>query len=176
MGRRAPNTALRRCSWRPRPTANSQPMPGLTPWYTPSRARAAHGQTAAQLTPKAPPTSRTSGGVPEEGACPLLHVSDHEFGAAASKGLARVCESVFPRSPRPCPQARSDAPKAPPTSRTSGGVPEEGACPLLPISRVAVGVGRGVAALQVDLVAPLLRGQEELRVGVQAAALVRVQL
>src|SRR5262249_37011705 len=30
-------------------TANSHPIPGLTPWYTPSRASVAQGQTAVQL-------------------------------------------------------------------------------------------------------------------------------
>jgi hypothetical protein len=54
--------------------------------------------------------------------------------AAVSKGFARVCESLFPMPHRLFIQTRSDAPKAPPMSRTSGGVLEEGACPLLPFA------------------------------------------
>jgi hypothetical protein len=56
---------------------------------------------------------------------------ESKMGVAVSKGLARVCESVFPppSTLRAGPEGRTEgAPNIP----DGGGVPEGGACPLLP--------------------------------------------
>src|SRR5690606_39980644 len=49
-GSSAPQTAVRRCSCSPSPTANSQPMPGLIPWPAPSSSSAAQGHVVIVLT------------------------------------------------------------------------------------------------------------------------------
>src|SRR5207245_7872422 len=94
-----------------------------------SRDRGRRLQTRSDA-PEAPQTSRTRGGVLEEGACPLLPWA----GVVVSKGSAQVCESLFPRSPGHGLQTRSDAPDpGSPRNRGGGvriswgGVPEEGA-------------------------------------------------
>src|SRR4051812_20148282 len=40
-------TAQLRRSWSPRATANSQPIPGFSPWYAPSNPSESHGQRSA---------------------------------------------------------------------------------------------------------------------------------
>src|SRR6266545_6152189 len=99
-------------------------------------------------------------GVPEGGS--LLPPCNNPL-VAASKGFARVCESRIPEITRPRSQTQSDAPKAPPTSRTrEGGSGRGGACSPL-ANNPLVAASKGFARVCESRIPEITRPRSQTR-------------